>query len=211
VSHRRINGIQAIVFSIGLLQCHSAALAETRTGSVPSSRPPAIALDPVTQVPPAVAGANSQQQTISLVEPPSRVTALACVQRFFSALVQEDLRLLQTAFTSDAIQIGNARRQNSGALSYWKRRLERLDYRDLSVHLIYAPQDVSVLTQEQAAHRNLSNDEHLAVRPGELLVSVPISPNLKAPPRFGALIEFALTPVTGEYKIRALREDFEIP
>ncbi|HTM43801.1 MAG TPA: hypothetical protein VL137_02540 [Polyangiaceae bacterium] len=207
---RRYQGLWAISSCLCLLHCHSDAL-PAAPGATSTIRPAAIVLDPASDLPRARAIASSGQQRITLIEPAARAAIFACVQRLFAAIVQEDLTALQGLLTADATQIGNTHRQNSRAFEYWKQRLEKLDYTDLSPRLIYTPQSITVLSEQQAAQREANNDDHLALRPGEILVSIPISSNVKAPRRFGTVIELALTPVGREYKIRALQEDFEAP
>lgn len=209
----RISGSAVCAALVCLLPgCHPGALATNpAVGANAPRRPPGIALDPPTHVGKARSATNADAEVAVLVQPASRTPALTAVHDFLLAVVHKDLRALATLFTPDATQFSGSQRQTSRAIDHWRARVDHLDYSTLSPHLIYSPSAVSVMTERQLESRSSSVEAHLALRPGEILVMVPISTTASASGRFGKVIELALTQLAGDYRIRALREDFQLP
>jgi hypothetical protein len=134
---------------------------------------------------------------------------LEVLDDFFAAVTREDTAALSALFTSDAEAIV-ARGSKSRALEHWSRRLERLDYTTQRASLIYSPLEVDIREAKPSDDAN-PKSHALLLRPGEWMVRVPTSPALGNSKLFGKLLEVVLSETTGGYKIRVLREDFELP
>lgn len=180
------------------------------TSAANEPRPAGVVFDPPEHRPPVQSRGVASQQLSVLAEPRPVWLAQRVVQQFFQAVVKEDLVALKRVLSPNAQQL-TSRQQSQRALDHWTRRLQRAEYGDLTADLIYSPTRVRAYDSEQSPAVAGEKDAHLMLRPGELLVVVPLSPAVAGSSRFGKVIELALTEVAGEYTIRAIREDFEIP
>jgi ketosteroid isomerase-like protein len=171
-------------------------------------RPAGISIDLPSHVPTVTAGAG-RQRVMSLAQPTPRARALALLNEYFTAVAREDVATLTSLFTIDAEMIV-ARGSKARPIDHWTRRAERLDYTTLFPQLIYSPATVDVRAADSGSDDSAAS-RSLLLRPGELMARVPISPTLGNSKLFGKLIEVVLSDATGEYKIRVLREDFELP
>jgi hypothetical protein len=168
-------------------------------------------LAPRRELPPVQTEGDAAESLITLVAPSPQALTLQLVRQFFVALVHEDETALARLLTADAIHISGSNRQAQRALDLWTRRMQRLDYSDLSPHLIYSPATVRSLSAAELEVRANQGETHLSLRPDEQLLMIPIASNLAGGSRFGPVIELALSENAGEYRIRAIREAFEIP
>jgi hypothetical protein len=128
---------------------------------------------------------------------------------FFAAVTREDLTALATVFTTDAEALVS-RGSKARALEYWTRRFERLDYTAQFPGLIYSSANLTISNAEDLDDGS-ALVQPLLLRPGEILVRVPISPALGNTKLFGKVMEVVLGRAADGYKIRVLREDFEFP
>lgn len=174
-------------------------------------RPAGVVLTPRGAIPPVQPEGDAADSLITLAAPSPQALTLQLVRQFFVALVHEDETTLGRLFTADAIHVSGSNRQAQRALELWTRRMQRLDYTDLSPHLIYSPAAVRSIAAAQLEERANQGEKHLSLRPDEQLLIIPIASNLAGGSRFGPVIELALSESAGEYRIRAIREAFEIP
>jgi hypothetical protein len=199
-----------LLFVVALMSAALLLACGTTAASAPvvapaRARPAAVAIDPATHVPDR--GATGHWG--ALEQPAPRAQLIDALNRFFTAVTREDLAALGVLFTSDAEAI-LARGSKARALEYWSRRLERLDYTTQFSSLIYSPSSVE-LSETKRGDDSAPRVQGLLLRPGEWLARIPISPALGNSKLFGKLIEVVLSETRGEYKIRVLREDFELP
>lgn len=200
---RPIGVVLCGLLSSAVLACAGRA---ARVEAPPTRPHPAgVAFDPPTHVP----DHNQQGRVTALEQPAPRSRLIEALDRFFSAVAREDTAALAAQFTPDAEAIA-ARGSKARAIEYWTRRLERLDYTAQFSSLIYSPAAVEIL-ESRGLDDTSAKTQALLLRPGELLARVPISPALGNSKLFGKLMEVVLSDAAGEYKIRVVREDFELP
>lgn len=192
-----------VLSGTGLVACAGSTAAVEALPTRP--RPAGVAFDPPTHVP----DHNVQGGVTALEQPALRSRLIEALDRFFSAVAREDIAALSVQFTPDAEAIV-ARGSKARAIEYWTRRLERLDYTAQFSSLIYSPATVEIL-ESRGLDQTSAKTQALLLRPGELLARVPIAPALGNSKLFGKLIEVVLSDAAGGYKIRVVREDFELP
>lgn len=193
-----------LTFALLLLGCADGRATVVETpGAAP--RHAGVAFDPPAHLP----DHPSTGQWGALEQPIPRAKVIDVLDAFFAAIAREDLAALATLFTADAETLVS-RGSKARALEYWTRRFQRLDYTTQFSGLIYSSAN---LTIREAADLDDGSAklQPLLLRPGELVVQVPISPALGNTKLFGKVIEVVLGSGADGYKIRVLREDFELP
>ncbi len=174
-------------------------------------RAPGVAFDPAPRIPPAESAANPSQGLVVLRTPANPAAARDTVRDFFRAVVDEAPDKLDELVDSQAyVQTGSGQGRQR-ALSYWRRRLSRLDYGALAGRLVYHPSEVETYRAVDVAR--LRSTRHFPVSLGndDILIRVPIAvPRVGNTRLFGDEILFVLHPHAQGYTISEMVEDFQL-
>lgn len=198
-----------------LLSCSaSPALFPTAEGSTDSVRrkPPGLALDRVTGLPPPRKSATADATLVVLEAPPDIAGARGVVSTFFRAVTSESLDDLSVLFDPRGrLWSGNASRRES-LQAAWARRLNQLDYTVLDGELVYRESELELYRADEAAALQEARRLPLSPRNNEILIRVPVIAEAKSGSRlFGDEIVFLLRPKERGYKIGEIYEDFRLP
>lgn len=205
-------GVLAII-ACGCSAAQHAAHFETRDPSTapPPAHPPAVVVDPLSELPPARASAPAARELVVLHTPADPTLALQVVRDFFEAVVHEKLDDLERLLGSETpLEVG-AHSGTQRARAFWRARFAKLDYTRLRPHTIFRDSEVETYraAEPQAFHRSRGISGEIAG--ADLLVRVPIlAQRLGQTVFFGEQISFLLRPTERGFEIVELREDFDL-
>jgi hypothetical protein len=137
-------------------------------------RPPGVAIDPVLELPRATANAEPVAGLAVLAEPVDPEPARRVVRAFFEAVVAESTFDLERLVDRGAPTRPNAKTRPEPALSWWKRRFDRLDYTALGATVFYRRSDMEAHTARDAAALGPGRALPMVPRGDEVVVRVPI-------------------------------------
>src|SRR5690606_24088496 len=93
---------------------------------------PAVAVDPAPAFPEPRTSAPSDEGLVVLEAPAGEQADQALIKRFFEAVIARDAARLETFFENGAKTKTSAQASGTDAVDFWKSRLSRLDYSQLS-------------------------------------------------------------------------------
>jgi hypothetical protein len=184
----------------------------TSFGDVPR-RAPGVVEQPVAAPASAVAQAVTSAGVLALRAPPDAALGRDLVDRFFAAVVSENLAALYRLLAEDARCVDGRRGATLPALQYWQARFSRLDYRLLADRVVFRPADVTtyhggpalaVGAQRAGVGPNLP--------PEAVMVEVPVtSPRVGAVDLLADEMWFVLMPGPNGYRIAVVIENQRVP
>jgi hypothetical protein len=174
-------------------------------------RPPGIAVDPTTSLPPAQPSGVTQQRVLVLTTPLDPALPRETVRRFFDAVVHEDEARLQGVLAEDASFQPGAQGARQSARSVWQARFARLPYQGLFGYTVVREASFETHAASDAPRVLSGHNLPPGAGAGDVLVRARVLRTHLAKSRlFGDEIWFFLTPREQRYEIRAMIEDFTL-
>lgn len=213
--NRKARGATLLLVGLGVLGCSggAGALEFPTSSDLPDEprRPPAVLLDPPTELPGPRPEARASDVVAVLAAPVAPNLAKKVVATFFEAVAAENEELLFQVLDDDAFFVHASSARNLPARGYWLSRMARLDYAAFAGRELYDPEAVETFDRE-AAHA-LRDARHLSleVAAHQMLLRVGLThAALERPSRFGPVMTFLVGVEDGSARIDALVEDFKL-
>jgi hypothetical protein len=202
--------------AVALAACaaHGTGASFATASSLPEEprRPDGVVVEPSAELPAPSETQPTDRALVSLRAPLPDRAALRLVASFFRATVTENLDALADLVTVDATAPSKTGGTQS-LVDVWRARSRQLHYQPLAGDLLYQESDVEL-------YRYADLDIPLAGRPTRPAVMAPGDELLRVPMRvvqsaterlYGSELVFILRPVRGQYRIRQILEDFQLP
>ncbi len=202
------------VLAVGLACSPGSAGLDAQVASELSSAPrlaPGVVVDPTSELPAPHDDARSSDGLTVVAGPRDPRAALDVVRRFFRATLDESEVDLTEALDEHARIRTDTRGSSHRALDHWRQRFDRLEYGVLSAQVVFRERDVEVFRAGEVARLDPPRPRLGSPGGQDVLVIVPISTARHGRTRlYGDEISFLLRPSGTGYKIREMREEFEL-
>ena len=205
--------VRASLVAFSLAACAPAsARFPTRDPGEPETlvrRPPGVAVDPRTELPPAERAAPAEPGVIVLTTPRDLDGAAALVAAFFRAITLESGDALDRLLSADATLESSSGRHP--ARNAWRSRFTQFDYGALRATPLYRAADLETYRGNDQAALGLSR-RLPPMQADDVFIRVHLDVTHVSKTRlFADEIGFLLRPSGAGYRISTVSEDFQMP
>jgi hypothetical protein len=172
-------------------------------------RAPGVVIEESPEPPSPQQEANASDRFVVLRVPVSAEAARETVRAFFRAVLRESPDELDTLFSAQAFSGAGGNRQP--ARSFWRSRLNQLDYTELSSSLVYHDTELELYRASELAHLPTSRKLPFNLAEDEIAIRVHVAQSSTRTTRlFGDELVFRLHAVGERFEIAEIWEDFRL-